>query len=257
MTPPISLNFSPESLKDIEALLRRQMLFYAQAQDQILAEAKKLAGEFYIFQKQLSHQIRMDNENREWSDLSISVRKLRGYVTIQWRIRYWYKSSRDGRKGFNAKHLSKSKNSSHYKKSLAKEASAAEFQTVMQLEDQFIVLRHLSGVVRDAQKQLVDTMKSLGIDYSANSVLSADQESAYALHERIGNLLLLLHYRLWPQHNAADTQAGFVPLIDPKAGVSRNVDPTALHAALSRMEQSYAELEQLFMGKSQSAAGSN
>ncbi len=128
-----------EALKDTEAMLRRQMLFYVQVQDQILEDARKMVKTFYEEQNLRSHQIRKDNENREWSDLSISVRKLRGYVTIQWRIRMWYKSSRDGRKGFNAKHLSKGRNTKNYKKSLAAYASPAEYDAVMALEEQVIV----------------------------------------------------------------------------------------------------------------------
>lgn len=241
--------YSSEALQDIDALFRRQILFYAQAQDQILEEAKALTKAFYAFQKNLSHQIRKDTELREWSDLSISVRKLRGYVTIQWRVRMWYKSTRDGRKGFNAKHLGKRKNSTNYKQSLAKVASAAEYQTVMDLEDRFVTLRHWSVVIHEARKHMLQTAATLGIAIKDDPAYLIGQESAPVIHERIGNLLLLLRYRLWPEHSEADLQAGFIPLIDPRAGLTGDVDAQAAHATLQKLEQDYTNLGHILRGK--------
>lgn len=248
------MGYEMRSSKDTEAMLRRQLLFYAQTQDQILEDAKNLAQEFYSFQKTFAHQIRRDDEKREWSDLSINVRKIRGYVIIHWRVRKWYKSSKDGKKSFNAEHIKKQRNSKNYKRSLAMYTSPLEFDTVMELEDKFIHLREMSIVVRDAHKQLMSTAKKLGLNLEEKTQ-AGEQETAYAIHDRIGNLLMLLRYRLWPRQSEADTQAGFVPLIDASAGVPREANAQAVQISLRKIDREHETLGDLLMGKSPAKGG--
>lgn len=232
-------------------MLHRQMLFYVQTQDQILEDAKNLALEFYDFQKTFAYQVRRDEERKEWSDLSINVRKIRGYVVIHWRVRKWYKSSKDGKRSFNAEHIKKQRNSKNYKRALAAYTSPSEFDTVMELEDKFIKLREMSITVREAQKQLMSTARKLGFQIDERSSQSSDQESAYSIHDRVGNLLLLLRYRLWPKQSEADIQAGFVPLIDASAGVPRDANAQAVQTSLRKIENEHAVLGDLLLGKNQ------
>ncbi|MBE7563895.1 hypothetical protein H7F10_13270 [Acidithiobacillus sp. HP-6] len=233
--------------RNLEVMFQRQMLFYQQVQDLIFEDAQKKAQEFYASQKKLSQQIHKDNQTKEWSDLSIAVRKtINGSVTVHWRSRIWYKSSNNSRKNFNARHISKARNSQNYKKSLAKHATTEEYETVMRLEDQFEKLRKFSRSVQDARRQLLKTAKELGFSIKDDPFIIG-QESAYALHEQIGNLMLLLRHKIWPTQTDADRQADFVQLVDPHAGLPRNVDTRELHASLQKLEEAHVVLGNLLI----------
>ena len=129
-----------EHLQELAQIFRRQMFFYDLAQDAILEEAQDGAKSFFLSQEKRANKLRMDSENREWSDLSVQTRKWRGQVVIHWRIRYWYKARRDGRKRFHAKHLSKAKSSYNYKRAISKEATVDEYEEAIAMEEHFIHL---------------------------------------------------------------------------------------------------------------------
>ena len=242
------MNKETEARKNVEVFIQRQMLFYQNVQNIIFEEAQRLAEEFYVNQKALSDQARKDNKNREWSDLSIAVRKsYNNCVTIYWRIRIWYKSADNDKPKFNAQHISKARNSHNYKKALAKHATAAEYNNVMELEDQFVSLRNFSTTVRDAQRRMLNTAKALGFSIKNEHAFVSDKESVLDMHEQIGNLILLLRYRLWPIQTEADLQAGFIPLINPQAGLRREVDPRAVHTALQKIEEAHRALGNLLL----------
>ncbi|MBU2839162.1 hypothetical protein HF670_06200 [Acidithiobacillus thiooxidans] len=241
------MNHQTEARRNLEVMFQRQMLFYQQVQDIIFDDAQKKAQEFYAIQKKLSQQVHKDNQNKDWSDLSIAVRKtINGSVTVHWRIRIWYKSTNNSRKNFNARHISKARNSQNYKKSLAKHAIAEEYETVMKLEDQFERLRKFSKTVQDARRQMLKTSKELGFSMKDEPFIIG-QESAYALHEQIGNLMLLLRHKIWPTQTDADRQADFVPLIDPHAGLPRDVDTRELNTSLQKLEEAHVVLGNLLI----------
>ena len=238
----------PESMQELAQIFRRQMFFYDLAQDAILEEAQARAKAFFMAQKKRSEKLRMDSENREWSDLSVQVRKWRGQVVIYWRIRYWYKARRDGRKRFHAKHLAKTKSSYNYKRAISKEATTEEYGEAIALEEHFIHLRQRSMAIFHARKALLSISKELGIELRETERINREAETAYAIHERMGNLLLLLRHRIWPDRSEADKDAGFVPMVDAMSGLN-NVDPRALNDALKEMDSAYEKLRKALLAK--------
>ena len=117
----------------------------------------------------------------------------------------------------------------------------------MELEDQFVSLRNFSTTVRDAQRRMLNTAKALGFSIKNEHAFVSDKESVLDMHEQIGNLILLLRYRLWPIQTEADLQAGFIPLINPQAGLRREVDPRAVHTALQKIEEAHRALGNLLL----------
>lgn len=231
---------------EMQQMFRRQLFLYEQSQERIFEEAKKIAHIFYRHQKARSEAVRAESAKQEWSDLSVQVRRWRKQILITWRVRYWFKSHKDGRRRFSSTHLTKKKNVHHYKVALSKVASTEEYEEVMEMEEKFTALRMYSRQLHQMEKDIQDAADMLGIALPETERTAQDTETAWAIQERIGNLLNLLKVRLWPNLSDADEQAGFVPMIAPGSGAGNGVDPRKMMDAITEMNQAYAKIFEAF-----------
>lgn len=228
---------------EMQQMQRRQVYFFMRMQEQIQSEAQRLVDRFYARQKSRSQVIRKESDLREWSDLSVQVRLLRGQqVTIHWRKKIWYRSSRDSKLHFQTVHITKPKGSRDYKKALAKHATSVEYDDVMALEDRFAELREYARQVHRMQVELRKVSGQMDIALPESERTGKESESAWAIQERIGNLIAVLKYRLWPNESEADRQADFVPMLDGAAGVRQDVDPRKVRAAVDALMAAHEAL---------------
>ena len=235
--------------QEMQQMLRRQMYFFAQMQEQIQDEARQLVESFYVRQKARSQAIRKESDLREWSDLSVQVRLLRGQqVTIHWRKKNWYRSSRDGKLHFQTEHITKPHGSHDYKKTLAKQATSTEYEDVMALEGRFSELREYAKRLHQMQADLRKAANQMELALPESERTGKDRESAWAIQERIGNLIHLLKYRLWPNESEADQQAGFIPMVDGASGLGHDIDPRKVRVALDALMAAHEVLLDVFSG---------
>ena len=231
----------PELSREFATLSHRQSVQYGLFQEQLHEQALSLAREFMRHRNAESFASR---NREEWSDLSVQVRRLRGSVTIHWRIRSWYKAHEDGTRRANSKHIHKSsKSAEDYRGALARLAKAWEYEEVMEAERRFARIRAISSALLAAEKTMEKMAKEM--DSVVPSMTAVTTESPYSIVERIGNLSSLLRAKLWPNARPEDVEAGFVPSISESSGIPTSVNPIEVDAALIAMDSNIHHLSDL------------
>ncbi|CDQ09179.1 conserved protein of unknown function [Acidithiobacillus ferrivorans] len=227
--------------KLIGGIFLQQAVQYDVLQNTLYQDAKKLAGQF--MSSRAGHYIRdADSDEEKWSDLSLQVKMFRGTVAIHWRKRQWYKSTKENKRVMITHHLKRVGTGKSYVKALKIAAKPWEQEEVFTLEETFEKIRATSSELSRAKKNLTRFAAKIGQTIPKEFIQDSETETAHITLERVSNLAMLLHGKLWPNARQEDMDVGFVPIIDEQSGVSRQVDSAAANAAIRELVASIHKL---------------
>lgn len=227
--------------KLIGGIFLQQAVQYDILQNTLYQEATKLAGQF--MSSRAGHYTRdADSDENKWSDLSLQVKMSRGTVAIHWRKRQWYKSTKENKRVMVTHHLKRVGTGKSYVKALKIAAKPWEQEEVFALEETFEKIRATSSELSRAKKNLTKLAAKIGQTIPKEFIKDSETETAHATLERISNLVMLLHMKLWPNARQEDMDVGFVPIIDEHSGVSPQVDSAAANAAIRELVASIQKL---------------
>lgn len=232
--------------KEFLHLLLRQITLIDLAQDALTDEARRISTKFMQDQEQRSRTALSEGEKAMWSNLTIQVRSRSNYLSIHWHYRKWGTYKEGGiKRRYRSEHIKKDRHAKTYLSAVLALSKPAQYESITEAERRFAEIRSLYAdllSMRKSIKNMIRDFDASGLMQDAFYQDNRSDETVPMLHERAGNLMLMMRRKLWPTFTQADMDAGFVPPISADSGVSTRCDALRLYTAIEQSLQAHEHL---------------